>query len=84
MSRNSNNSAVPTPIPPVDPIGETSSEWAPDPTLIAEIEASRTRIRNRLATLANRLAGPIMFTAADVSDVSDEIDENVQALIKGD
>ena len=90
MSRNSSNSAVPTSIPAVDRIGETAPECPPDPSLIAEIEASRTRIRNRLATLANRLAGPTMLTGVvdsgglDEIDEIDEIDANVRSLIDGD
>ena len=84
VSKNSSNSAVPNPTPAVDRIGETTSECAPDPSLIAEIEASRTRIRQRLATLASRLTGPTMVAAVDGSDGSDEIDTNVRALIEGD
>jgi hypothetical protein len=84
VSKNSSNSAVPNPIPAVDRIGETTSECPPDPSLIAEIEASRTRIRKRLATLANRLAGPTMVAAVDGSDASDELDTNVRSLIEGD
>ena len=84
VSKNSSNSAVPNPIPAVDRIGETTSESAPDPSLTAEIESSRTRIRKRLATLANRLAGPNMVAAVDGSDASDEVDENVRSLIEGD
>ena len=68
----------------VDPIEGTSSECSPDPSLIAEIEVSRNRIRNRLETLANRLAGPVMVAGVVDSDASDEIDESVRSLIEGD
>ena len=84
VSKNSSNSVVPTSIPAVDPIEGTSSECSPDPSLIAEIEVSRNRIRNRLETLANRLAGPVMVAGVVDSDASDEIDESVRSLIEGD
>lgn len=84
VSRNSSNSASPNPIPAVDRIEETSSDCSQDPSLIAEIEASRTRIRNRLSILANRLAGPAMVADVEDSDVPDEIDDAVLSLIEND
>jgi len=84
VSKNSKNCSDPTPIIAVDRTGEPISETQVDPILAAEIEASRARIRDRLTTLANRLARPSMVVDDVDSGEPDDRDSNIEPLIVAD